>query len=406
MKQIFYMLLILAGLVGCKQKPVNEWAQWRGPDGQGFSSESDWSHEQLDSTKILWTKNIGWGHSSITVSGERCYASGWKEDINGNDTTKSSTLYCLDLNTGNTIWSFKYPSSYKSFPGPRATPVIDGNKVYQLSWEGMLFCLDKQTGQEIWKRDLTADSLTLVDDWGYNPSPVISGNKLLLNLNQNGIALDKTTGEVLWNSKPFKAAYSSVKLLDDAGTIRGIFTSDTTIRLVNLETGEVLNAYTKNNRKSIHNDVMLPDNHSLFGSNELISYDGTEFRQVWQNDSISSNFRTGFVMDGYAYQFSDYRRKGYLYCIGLNDGAPRWKADLGDWGAVLGTPGRLIILTGLGKLVIAEANPESYNQLAELQVLPGERKQENWCWGIPALCNGRVLVRNSKGDMACIDLRK
>jgi len=405
MRTLIPFLFLMAVLSGCKQGVTNDWAQWRGPLGDGFSTETHWNHEALDSSKILWSKNIGWGHSAISVQGKRCYVSGWKEIISDGDTTAQTTLYCLELLTGKPVWEYTYPARNRSYPGPRATPVIDGNKIYQLGWEGKLFCLDLNSGKEIWKKDLSADSLTLIDNWGYNPSPVISGDLLLLNLNHHGIALNKNSGGVVWNSRAVAASYASATLYKHQDKNLGIFISDSTIRLVDVANGSVVAEYIKANLKSVHNDVMRVDNNTLFTSNELLRIEGDKVESIWRNDSVSSSFRTGFICDGFAYQFSDFRRKKDLYCVDLKTGKPRWNIDLGQWGAVLGTPGRMIVLTGLGKIMVVETNPEQYKLLSELQVLPKENKQENWCWTMPTLCNGLLLVRNSKGDMVCMDLR-
>ncbi len=405
MKPIFLFLFLLAVLAGCKQKTSNDWAQWRGPLGDGFSAETNWSHDALDSSKILWSKNIGWGHSAISVQGKRGYVAGWKETINDGDTTAHTTLYCLELLTGKPIWEFSYPAQNRSFPGPRATPVIDRNRIYHLGWEGKLFCLDLNSGKEIWNKNLSSDSLTLIDEWGYNPSPVISGELLLLNLNHHGIALNKNTGEVVWTTNAVAASYASVTLYQFQDKNFGVFISDSTIRLVDVATGSLKAEYKKPGLKAVHNDIMLVDENTFFTSNELLRFTGEKIELIWENDSISSSFRTGFIHEGFAYQFSDYRRKKDLYCVDLKTGTPRWNVDLGQWGAVLGTPGRMIVLTGLGKIMIVETNPDQFKLLEELQALPKQNKQENWCWTMPTLSNGLLLARNSKGDMVCIDLR-
>lgn len=404
MKTRLLPLLLFAILLGCKPEPKSEWTLWRGPQGNNLSTETAWNHEKLDSSHILWSKNIGWGHSAIAVRENHCYASGWHEIIENDDTLRQTTIVCLDLENGKEVWQYSYPSNKRSFPGPGSSPALDGQKLYQISWEGMLYCLDSRNGKELWKKDLAADSLTLRDDWGYNPSPVFHGELLLLNLNQNGIALNKNNGEVVWSSPVQVASYASVQLMQHQGQMLGIFQADSIIRFVDVATGIIVSQYTKNNQKSIHNDVLFTNDNKIFTSNGLLRFDGTTLQSLWQNDSVASSFRTGVIVDGFAYQFSDYKRKKDLYCVDLATGIPRWNADLGEWGSLMGTPGRLIVLTGLGKVLVVETNPDQFKVLAEMQVLPGEKKQENWCWTSPTLCNNKLLVRNSKGDIACIGL--
>lgn len=405
-KTVFPVLFIsLMILVGCTSKQSNEWSKWRGPNADGKITCKNFNPEKLDSANILWTKDIGFGHSAISASKGKCYASGWKEEFNGTDSLFTSTIYCLNIDDGSEIWTYSYPSSKRSFPGPRSTPVLDENRLYSISWEGKLFCLNAKNGEEIWVTDLTKDSLTITDNWGYNPSPVIYNDLILLNLNKNGIALDKETGSVVWNSEKDEAHYSSVQLIGVNDRKLGVFMSDTTMYFVEPETGKVVYTHIRLSEQGMENDVMITQAGKLFTSNA--SYEIMENGLIleWQNDSVSSFFRTGLVREGFAYQFSLGKgNRSTLYCVSLEDGAPAWNVDYGRWGALISVNDYLVIISGLGKVVIAEATPEAYKPVKELQVLSPENKQENWCWTIPTFTDGKLFVRNSKGEMACIDL--
>ena len=46
--------------------------------------------------------------------------------------------------------------------------------------------------------------------WGFASAPLIIGDRLFLNANESGIALDKNSGELLWNSKNDDAGYAAV----------------------------------------------------------------------------------------------------------------------------------------------------------------------------------------------------
>ena len=67
--------------------------------------------------------------------------------------------------------------------------------------------------------------------------------------------------------------------------------------------------------------------------------------------------------------------------------------------ALIAAGNKLIIQGAKGELVIAEASPEKLKPLARAQVLGGK------CWTVPALANGRIYCRNSKGDLVCLDVR-
>ena len=62
--------------------------------------------------------------------------------------------------------------------------------------------------------------------------------------------------------------------------------------------------------------------------------------------------------------------------------------------------GKLIILSEDGKLIIAEASPEGFKELASKQILTYQ------CWTVPVLANGRIYARNTEGKLVCVDVSK
>lgn len=398
-------LILLIVITACTSKSTTEWVKWRGPDTNGTSTENNWSAEKLDSSNILWKIDVGFGHSAVTVRGNHCYVSGWKEVVAESDTTAQSTIYCLNTNTGETVWSYTYPAAKRSFPGPRSTPVIDGDQLYSLGWEGKLFCLNALSGKEIWKVDLFADSIAVSDEWGFNTSPVIHQELLLLNLNKTGLALNKNTGEVVWTGPYGQSSWASVYLLELEEKTFGVFQSDTTLFMVDVENGHVESSVRKRSDNAINNDVVLLTEGQLFTSDEMFRINGKAFETVWHNDTIVSFFRTGVIVGDYAYQLSDIKGKNFLYCIDLKTGEPQWRELMdGRWGSIMAIGNQLVVLTTFGKVIIADALPESYSVIKELQVLSAENKTENFCWVAPTFIDGKLYIRNSKGEMACINL--
>jgi outer membrane protein assembly factor BamB len=131
----------------------------------------------------------------------------------------------------------------------------------------------------------------------------------------------------------------------------------------------------------------------------------TEMEQVWHNDSIPSFFRTGVIVGNYSYQFSDTKRKNNLYCVDLETGIPQWVQEMdGRWGNLLAVNDKLMILNSSGKVIIANATPEKYDIVKELQVLTNSNKPDYFCWIAPTFVDGKLFIRNSIGEMACINL--
>ena len=61
---------------------------------------------------------------------------------------------------------------------------------------------------------------------------------------------------------------------------------------------------------------------------------------------------------------------------------------------------KLIVIGETGRLVIVEATPSAYKEIAAAKVLDGR------CWTMPVLSNGRIYVRNSDGHLVSLNVAK
>src|SRR5229473_1755697 len=151
-----------------------DWPNWRGPRHDGISAETgllkSWP---AGGPKRVWQKDLTGGYSSIVVADGRLFTQtkDQKEDL----------VLCVDALTGKTLWEYRYPCDYAQYPsldkrfltGPKATPTVDGDRVYALGNTGMLQCLDVRTGKRIWERDFLKLSDRPCPSYGYCNSPFI-----------------------------------------------------------------------------------------------------------------------------------------------------------------------------------------------------------------------------------------
>ena len=66
----------------------------------------------------------------------------------------------LDEKTGKILWTQEWQVELPRHLvpiGPRATPTVDGDRVYVAGADGKLLCLDVKTGAILWKKDYVAD---------------------------------------------------------------------------------------------------------------------------------------------------------------------------------------------------------------------------------------------------------
>jgi outer membrane protein assembly factor BamB len=117
--------------------------------------------------------------------------------------------------------------------------------------------------------------------------------------------------------------------------------------------------------------------------------------EIWQNKNMRNHFNSSVLWQGYVYGFDDAPE---LRCLDFQTGQIKWsQARLGK-GSLMIADGKLIILSEKGKLVIAKASPDKFEELASSQILKGK------CWTVPVLANGRIYARNADGQLVCVDV--
>ena len=157
----------------------------------------------------MWRKKIGQGFSGPAVSSAKLILFHRLHD--------KELVECLDTKDGKSLWTLDYPAGYRDDfgfdEGPRATPTITGGKVFTFGAEGALCCLDFNSGKEIWNVNTKSRFQAPKGFFGMACSPLIEGDAVLLNVGgANGagiVALDKTSGKLLWKATEDEASYSS-----------------------------------------------------------------------------------------------------------------------------------------------------------------------------------------------------
>lgn len=395
-------LLVLVATLATSQTNSYNWPCFRGPDRNSITQETAWSHESLKSPNILWQKEIGDGFAVVAIQDGYLYTVG--------NQRRTDTIYCLEATTGKEIWKYSYPCSPGPYPGSRATPLVENGVVYSLSRQGHVFCLDARTGQVKWQKKFDAEE----PEWGFASSPSISGNKLLLNIGEHGIALDKTNGNTIWQSNfNVQAGYATiVTFQNNSKEVAAVF-SGKAIYLVDANTGKKLWSHPWTTSYGVNAaDPIIHDNKMFISSGygygcAFVNLAGTAPQIIGSRVEIMRNhFGTCVLLDGYLYGIDGQSMGGpaWLKCLDFKTGEEKWSEKIGFAALMASKDGRLIIGTATGDLIIAKANPNKYEQLGRGSLAKMQRGQV--CWNMPVLCNGLVYIRTSGGKLVCADLRK
>ena len=116
-------------------------------------------------------------------------------------------------------------------------------------------------------------------------------------------------------------------------------------------------------------------------------------RKVWENALMKNKFNSSVLHNGFVYGLDE----GVLTCIDVQTGERKWKGGKYGYGQVLLASGHLIITSDAGELALVAATPDKYSELSRFSVLSGRT------WNVPAIADGRILVRNA-AEMACFNI--
>ena len=390
---------LLCGLLITTAVWAGDWPQWRGPNRDGISTESNWSATwPATGPKQLWKLNVGLGCSAVSVSHGRAYTQG--------NQSETDTVYCLDATTGKSVWQYSYacPLAPKYWDGGTlATPTVDGDRVYTVSKVGHLFCLQAETGKVLWQKQLATDFGGNMPTWGYAGSPLVIDQWLLLSTGAtNGalVALDKLTGAIAWKTGSDPAGYSTPTLFtfqsqpclavfNGFGLVVHALTDGKEIARFEWKTKYAVNATTP----IVAGDkIFISSGYNTGGA--LLQLAAGRLTELWQNKAMRNQFNSCVLWQDHLYGFDE----STLTCLDFATGTVQWKQEGLGKGSLMLAGDNLIIQSETGDLVVAPPSPAGFKELTRAKVLSGK------CWVVPVLANGRLYVRNNAGDLVCLDV--
>ncbi|MBN1698871.1 MAG: PQQ-like beta-propeller repeat protein [Spirochaetales bacterium] len=397
-RQRVFICIACIAFCATSQLSGEDWPRWLGPDGNSITSDSDFNPKALgEKPEVLWEINVGNGFSQLSITDGRGYTLG--------NNKRKDTVYCIDVQTGKTVWEYTYDASSGQYPGPRSTPTIDGELVYTLGEQGHLYCFKAKTGEVVWEKNLVDDFSAIPPSWGFASSCVIDGNNLLINALSYGLALDKRTGKIVWASPKGVCGYSTPVLYSSGKKKGTLIFGEKAVYGVDRKIGKLLWSYPWSTSYNVNAaDPLYIDGKVFIASDygngcALLSVTSSKPQLVYKNDKMKSHFNSFVYHDGYLYGNDGSPGKGTFRCLEFSSGKEMWSKNLG-FGALIAANGYLVLFTERGYLHIAELTHTSYKEVAKARVLTGT------CWTPPVLAHGKMYCRNSRGNIVCIDVRK
>ena len=153
-----------------------DWPRFRGPTGQGVTSEKDLPLTWSPTDRVAWKVPVpGEGWSSPIVFGDRVYLT------TATDGGQSARVIAVDAATGKPLWDtevFRQETTRKESRNSYATPtpVTDGKRVWAVFGSGGIACVDAADGKPVW----TNREHRYYSRHGLGASPVLFEDLLIL----------------------------------------------------------------------------------------------------------------------------------------------------------------------------------------------------------------------------------
>jgi hypothetical protein len=202
------LLLGIGSASSAAAAAAEDWPKWLGPRGDNISKQELSEKWPADGPKRVWSADVGEGYASPVARGGKVYLFAMK----GGD---QETLTCFDAASGQVDWSQGYNVRRKpDYEGTRATPAIDGERIYTLGQSGDLVCRELADGKEVWRTNVLDETKTRLLQWGCASSPLVVGDRVFVQTGSGGpiaVAVNKDTGKIDWRSEAKSlAGYASL----------------------------------------------------------------------------------------------------------------------------------------------------------------------------------------------------
>lgn len=391
---------------------TGDWPQWRGPQRDGRSPDAGLLKQwPAGGPKLLWkATGLGSGYTSVSVVGRRLFAMGDKDD--------ASYVIAMNRADGQPLWTAKVGKAgapgWGGFAGPRCTPTVDGDLVFAVGQYGEVACVDAASGKENWRKNYEKDFGGELPQWGYSGMPLVDGDRVILlpgGQRGNLAALNKTTGELIWQSKEFTDSihYSSPIVAEIGGVRQYIQLTDASVAGIAAADGRLLWRAARKGSTAVIPTPIYHDGNvyvtSGYGAGcnlfKITAADGKLSAVESYSNKIMTNHHGGAVLVGkHLYGFSD--SKGWT-CQVFEAGKALWqdKGKLGK-GSIVYADGMLYLRAedGKGTVALIEATPEGYREKGRFD--QPDRSDKN-SWPHPVVAGGRLYLRD-QDLLLCYDV--
>ena len=414
----------------------NDWPCFLGNSQDGISAEvgilTDWSANKLP---LLWSRDLGEGYAPGVVAKGKYFHFDRIED--------EARLICLEARTGEELWEFKYSCTYRDMygydGGSRASPTVDGDRVYVYGPSGMLYSINVADGEEVWTVDTAKRFGVHQNFFGVGSPPVIFKDKVLVVVGGSPedneikpgqldqalpnstaiVAFDKATGEQIYALGDDLASYSAIRLthLDEkdwafAWCRNNLIAFDPNNGEIQFTFPWKARPFESVNASTpvvVGNQVFLSE---CYGKGSVLLEFGDKIPDkhnvIWKDEgreqALRTHWNTPILFDGHLFASSGRNlNEATLRCVELATGEVKWsRPGLGRCNLTL-VDDHLIVVGEQGGMILVRPNVEKFDLVTVYKSEDETFQWKNPCWAAPVIANRLIYVR-SKDQVACFEL--
>ena len=407
---------------------AEDWPEWRGAGRQGV-----WAETGIVETfpaaglQVDWRVPVHEGYAGPAVADGRVFVvdarhAGVYEVV--------ERIVAIDELSGEVLWEHTWEANYTGLSttwatGPRATPTVDGDRVYALGASGILHALRVDNGELLWTRRYVEEYDAEIPTWGLAGAPLVDGERLIALVggapDAKVVAFDKHTGAELWRALPSDSepGYSQPMIIAAGGARQLIIWHPEAVVALDPESGAV---YWEQPVRAgagmsvatpVHSDRRLFVSSFYSGSLMLgLNPDRPAASVTWKSSSTSEILtealhavvNTPVIQDGYIYGICSY---GQLRALDAATGERIWETqevtrERARWasGFIVRHGDRYFINNDRGELIIARFSPAGYEEISRTALIaptsrPGNRRELRFVnWSHPAYANRHIHARS------------
>lgn len=426
-----------------------DWGTFLGPAGSGASSlvgiASPWG---AAGPRVVWHAAMAEGYCAPAVAGGRAFLFDRVEN--------RLRLRAVEAETGRPLWEagrdVVYSDSFGYDGGPRAQPVVSGDRLLTFGPDGKLECRAIVDGSLLWEVDTSATYRVIQNFFGVGAAALVVGPQavgaeertlvvvqvggsrvgaspaaperldLVKGLDSGLVAFDLDTGAEVWRATNQLASYSVPVLATIGGRPLILAWMRDDLVAVEPATGKLLDRFRWRSDELFSvvaaSPVVSGDQILLsecYGPGSvLLEVEKESFSELRRDrpgarprQALKTHWNTPVLQNGYVYGSSG-RNAGdaQLVCVNWNTGVVGWsEGGLGRASTTL-VDGHLLVLGEYGDLVLARATAEKYDELSRVRPVDAASGRELLvapCWAAPVIARGLLFVRGN-GRVVCLDL--